>query len=78
MARPRLTERSVEHNISLPEKLAGRLALDLYSESQGRVPHGAYKEFFTNLLTEHYARIDAAKASIDEMNRQNQEMYPNR
>ena len=37
-----------------------RLALDLNSDLEGRVPHGAYSRFFSDLLRAHYeeAQLD--------------------
>lgn len=61
MARPTMTERTVYKNIALPESLAGRLDLELFSEVEGRVPFGAYKEFFTGLIERHFSATDAAR-----------------
>ena len=45
--------------MSLPEPLAAKLALELFSELEMKVPHGAYKEFFTNLVQEYFDRKEA-------------------
>lgn len=60
MPRPILTERTVYRNVALPESLAGRLDLELFSEVEGRVPFGAYKKFFGELLEKHFAMQDQA------------------
>jgi len=54
MARVRKTIRTVYMNVGVPEDLAAKLRLELYSDLEGRVPHGALQEFFTKLLTEHF------------------------
>ncbi len=59
MGRPRQTTKSILHNVSLPEPLAAKLALELFSELEMKVPHGAYKEFFTNLVQEYFDRKEA-------------------
>jgi hypothetical protein len=61
MGRPKLLDPPVELKISLPESLYTRLSLLLHSEAKGRVPHGAYREFFTALLREHFNRKDSLK-----------------
>ena len=54
MARPKQTTPSVMLNLALPEPLAQKLELELFSELEGRIPTGAYKNFFSNLLTAHF------------------------
>lgn len=54
MPRPKKTVRTVYKNIGLPEDLVARLELELYSEVEGRIPHGAQQEFFTRLLRTHF------------------------
>lgn len=54
MARPKQTTPSVFRNIALPQPLADRLDVFLYSELEGRIPTGAYKAFFTNLIEQHF------------------------
>ena len=55
MARPKQTIQSVYRNLAIPEPLAAKLDLELYSTLEGRIPTGAYKEFFANLLEQHFA-----------------------
>ena len=63
MARPSHTTKSVQLNLSLPQPLADKLALELYSEVEGRIPLGAYKAFFTTLLENHFAEQQATGVS---------------
>ena len=50
MARPKKTVPTVYKNIGIPQDLADKVELELYSEVEGRVPFGAQQEFYTNLL----------------------------
>lgn len=54
MGRPKQTTPAVFRNIALPEPLANKLDLHLFSEVEGRVPHGAYKVFFSDLLEQFF------------------------
>lgn len=54
MPRPARTLRTVQKNIALPEDLAAKLELHLYSEVEGRVPFGAQSAFFSQLLTDYF------------------------
>ena len=47
-------------HVMLPPDLKARLDIILYSDLEGRVPKGAYKEFLTNRLVEyfHWQRLD--------------------
>ena len=62
MPRPRKVDRSIQKNIGIPESLATRLDLMLYSEVEGRIPVGAYQKFFTQLLQDHFKAIDRKEA----------------
>lgn len=50
-----LVEPTVATNLHLPESLRTRLELELFSELEGRVPHGAYQRFFSERLVEHFS-----------------------
>lgn len=50
MGRPKLAIRSVEKNISIPEDICLKVDLKLFSELEGRVPHGAWKKYITGLI----------------------------
>lgn len=54
MARPKKTIRTVYKNIGLPEDLAAKMELHLYSEVEGRIPFGAQQEFLTKLLQDFF------------------------
>jgi hypothetical protein len=54
MARPKKILRTIQKNIGIPEDLAARLELELYSEIEGKIPFGAQQEFFTKLLREYF------------------------
>lgn len=45
--------RPVQLNLSLPEDLFARLKLRLFSEVEGRVPHGAYKRLMVELIKQY-------------------------
>lgn len=45
---------SVEINLSLPQDIKGQLDLHLISESTGKIPKGAYQEFFSERLREFF------------------------
>jgi hypothetical protein len=42
-------------NVALPLPLLVKLSGHLYSELEGRVPHGAYSRFLIDLLQVHFA-----------------------
>lgn len=50
MGRPKNVIKSVEKNISIPEDVVCRIDLQLFSELEGRVPHGAWSRLVTKLL----------------------------
>ena len=54
MPRPKQTVPSAFRNIALPQPLVDKLDVLLYSELEGRIPTGAYKEFFSNLLLQYF------------------------
>jgi hypothetical protein len=62
MARRPNTIPSVPLTTALPEDVHGRLTLHLYSELEGRVPHGAYAAFIIARTREFfdYRRLDLA------------------
>lgn len=62
MARPKGVIRPVEMSISIPEDLHARLKLELFSEVEGRVPHGRISQLFTLLLRQHFAALDQVQA----------------
>lgn len=48
--RPSKTLKGVQMNISLPEDLALKVKLHLFSEIEGKIPHGKQQEFFSELV----------------------------
>jgi hypothetical protein len=56
MARPKLIDPSVEKNISIPQSLCTRVELMLFSELEGKVPHGAWKGYIERLIREDLER----------------------
>jgi threonine synthase len=57
MPRPKQTIPSTFRNIAIPQPLADKLDLHLYSELEERIPTGAYKEFFSNLLVQYFEAL---------------------
>lgn len=63
--RPSKTLKGIQKNISIPEDLCAKMELELFSEVEGRIPHGAQKEFFEKLLRKHFEQKEVdVKASI--------------
>jgi hypothetical protein len=54
MARPKKTIRTIYKNIGIPEDLAAKMELELYSEVEGKIPFGAQQEFLTKLLRAYF------------------------
>ena len=50
-------------NVALPLPVFARLSLELNSDLEGRVPHGAYSRFLSELLRAHFeqSEIDLAQ-----------------
>jgi hypothetical protein len=53
MSRPPLVIPSVSLHVHLPQDLMSRLSLHLYSQSEGRIPKGAFQRLFVELLTDY-------------------------
>lgn len=56
MARPCNLERSVPLELALPESVRTKVDLLLWSEAEGRVPRGAYQQFFLGLLNDYFEK----------------------
>jgi hypothetical protein len=54
MSRPSRIIRPVKITTYIPEDLRAQLALFLYSEVEGRIPLGAYANFFTERIREFF------------------------
>ena len=50
MPRPKNAIPSVEKKISIPSDVVARIDLELHSEIEGKVPHGAWGTLVTTLL----------------------------
>ena len=61
MGRSKKTIRGVQKNITLPEDLLAKVELELYSETEGKIPHGAQFEFFTRLLSDYFSKKEQLK-----------------
>ena len=51
--RPNITP-TVEFSITVPEDLHAKMILELFSAAEGKVPYGASRAFFTQLLRHHF------------------------
>lgn len=56
MARPPLILRPVKLNTTIPEDLYAKLVMHLYSESEQRVPKGAFQKFICDRIIEYFNR----------------------
>ena len=45
---------STQLNLAVPEDLFAKLTLHLYSELEGRVPHGSYSRFLCERIREYF------------------------
>lgn len=57
MARPPNIQRPVALKLKLPADIRGRLDLHLFSAVEGRVPKGAYQEFFIDRINEYFDKM---------------------
>ena len=67
MARPKKTIRTVYQNIGLPEDLAAKVELELYSDLEEKVPFGAKQEFFTKLVRDFFEEREANQEAVKAM-----------
>ncbi len=68
MPRPARPIRSRRVDLYLPEDLYLRLQTILWSEVEGRVPHGDWSAFFTNLTREALDRLAASNPNQETPN----------
>lgn len=54
MPRKPAIDRPIKLQTTLPESLRARLDLHLFSEVEGRVPHGAYQTLIIELLRQYF------------------------
>lgn len=57
MPRPPNIIRPTRLEVSIPEDLRARLELHLWSDTEKRVPHGAYQRLINQLLREHLDKV---------------------
>ena len=50
MPKPKSIDPGISKNISIPSSLVAQVDKLLFSNAEGRVPHGAYSRLFTLLL----------------------------
>lgn len=56
MPKPRKAIRPVNKKIAIPEDVATMVDLELFSDLEGKVPHGAWGELVTQLLQDWLRR----------------------
>lgn len=56
MARPKRAVRPVEKSLSLPQDIADRIELMLWSDLEGKVPHGAFSKFIEQAVREWFVK----------------------
>lgn len=56
MGRPKLVDPPTKLKISIPQSLRTRLELFFFSALEGRVPQGAWSDYFCQLAREDLAR----------------------
>lgn len=61
MAKPPRVDRPVSKNLSLPTSVIAQVELKLFSEVEGRVPHGMLSTLVTELLKQWLQAQDAKK-----------------
>lgn len=57
MPQPFKADRPIEKTISIPTSIHTRVELQLFSELEGRVPHGAWSRLTSKLLEEWLAKL---------------------
>lgn len=62
MPRAKNTIPTLQLNVAIPTDLMGKLELYLFSEVEGKVPHGAKSELVSNLLRQHFNKIEGRQA----------------
>lgn len=62
MARPAKSVKSVPLNLSLDGDIADRMKKDLFSDLEGKIPHGAQSKLINSVLRTYYRSQDAKAA----------------
>lgn len=61
MGRPAAVIPSARIEIRIPVDVKSELDIYLFSEVEGRIPYGAYSQFFENLTREFFTKLKEAK-----------------
>lgn len=61
MPRPKQTIRTVYFHVGLPEDLAAKIQLQLFSEVESKIPIGAYQRYFTELVRRDFEQKPESK-----------------
>lgn len=61
MPRPPNTIRPASKNLQLPSDLVAKVDMALWSDLEGRVPHGAWAKLVTQLLQNHLQQLSKAE-----------------
>lgn len=56
MPKPPRADRPVEKTLSLPSSLVVKVDLILFSELEGKVPHGAWRDYVVGLIEQDLER----------------------
>lgn len=65
MPRPKLAIRPVEKTVNIPTDLCTKVDLLLFSELEGRVPHGAWSKYVCGLI-DFDLKLRASQKAIKE------------
>lgn len=60
MPKPPNIQRPTKLHLALPEDVRAKLDLFLYSQVEGRIPHGAYQKFLVERIQEYFSRTDVS------------------
>lgn len=61
MPKPKSIDPGISKNISIPASIVAQTDDLLFSDAEGRVPHGAYSRLFTLLLRKWLSDLPAAE-----------------
>lgn len=62
MPRAKNTIPTMQLNVAIATDLMAKLELLLFSEVEGKVPHGAKSELISNLLRQHFSKIEGRQS----------------
>lgn len=66
MGRPASIVRPRKLTLHLPEDVATRLELHLFSPGEGRIPQGAWQRFLVERINEFFAKLDRKKEGVED------------